>query len=498
MNQKYDTNTLIKRFVEIHGNEYDYSKTVYNGYKGKVTITCSLHGDFEISAAKHLAGQGCPICRYIKSARTKRRSVDEAIAEMKMVHGDRYDYSLITDYKNTKTKLPIICPEHGVFYQTFENHVRNKQGCPKCGLKLCGEHNRLSTEDFVEKARQVHGDKYDYSKTDYTLSQNNVTIICPEHGEFSQIARNHLMGQGCPKCFFDKSGIERDILDFISSIIGVDNVVENDRTILDGKEIDIFIPKHNLGFEINGLIWHSEKFEPNHNALLEKTKAAAAKGVHLIHIFEDDWNDKQHIVKSRIKNALNTSDNIIYARKCEIKEVPYYESELFLNQYHIQGNCVSKYRYGLYYNNDLVAIMTFSKPRRNVSRSVLGNNLEFELTRFCTKANYNVVGGASKLFQYFVKKVNPETVISYADRCWSEGKLYETIGFVKYNESKPSYSYVVNKRRVNRFNLRKDVLVKKYGCDESMTEHEFCLSKSWYRIYDCGSLCYKWINNTNN
>ena len=134
MNQKYDTNSLIKKFIEVHGDEYDYSKTVYNGYKEKVTVTCKEHGDFKISIGKHLSGQGCPVCRYIKASKTKRRSIDEAIAEMKEVHGDRYDYSMITEYVNTKTKLPIICPEHGVFWQSFDNHVRGKQGCPKCGV----------------------------------------------------------------------------------------------------------------------------------------------------------------------------------------------------------------------------------------------------------------------------------------------------------------------------------------------------------------------------
>lgn len=494
MNQKYNTENLKEKFSEIHHNFYNYDKMIYCGYKNKITVTCPEHGDFEISISKHLIGQGCPKCRYTKSSAALRRPIETVIEKFKSVHGDKYDYSLITEYKNTNEKLPIICKEHGVFYQSYNNHYNGKQGCPVCGRYKCSEHQKLTTEEFINKAKSVHGDKYDYSKTNYTLSQNNVIIICPEHGEFSQIARNHLFGAGCPKCFLDKSKIERDILDFIVGLVGVENVVENDRTILNGKEIDIYVPKYKIGFEINGLIWHSEKFDNNPNVHLEKTILASEKGIHLIHIFEDDWQYKQYIVKSRIKNLFNKSDNVIHARKCIVKEVPYYESELFLNQHHIQGNCVSKYRYGLYYNDDLVALMTFSKPRRNVSRSILTNENEFELTRFCNKTNYNVVGGASKLFKHFIETIKPKNVISYADRCWSNGELYEKLGFIKYNESKPSYSYVVGKKRVNRFNLRKDVLIKKYGCLKEMTEHEFCLSKEWYRIYDCGCLCYIFNN----
>lgn len=493
-NQKYDTPKLIEKFKSVHGDTYDYSKTEYVGYKKKVTVTCPEHGDFQIDICHHMQGQGCPVCRHIKSAAAKRKSVDEVKAILKEKRGDEYDYSLITEYKNGKTKIPIVCREHGVFWQSFDNHVRFGHGCPKCGIKKYGEHQRLTTEEFIKKARDVHGEKYDYSKTEYALSRENVTITCPEHGDFNQIARNHLMGAGCPKCFFDKSGVEREVLDFITGLVGTDNVVENDRTVLDGKEIDILIPSVKIGFEVDGLVWHSEKFEQDRNAMLDKVVTASNKGVKLIHIFEDDWNRKKHVVESRIRNMLHMPSHRAYARKCTISEVPYHESKLFLEQHHLQGNCPSKHRYGLFLEDELIALMTFSRPRRNVSRSVSGKDGEYEMTRFCTKTGWTVVGAASRLFKRFVSEIRPKSVISYADRCWSDGNLYETLGFKKYNESKPSYAYVVNKRRVNRFNMRKDVLVSKYGCPADVTEHEFCLSKGWYRIYDCGCLCYRWIS----
>ena len=494
-NQKYTTEKIIEKFKTIHGDEYDYTKTVYTNYNKKIIVTCKIHGDFSIKIGKHLNGQGCPHCRYIKSAKNKRRSVEDVINDMKKVHGDVYDYSLITDYKNTKSKLPIICKKHGIFYQTYDNHVRNKQNCPICGQKKTHEIRRMTTEEFVEKARMKHGDKYDYSLVNYVLSDTKVNIICPTHGIFEQQPRNHLHGQGCPKCFFDKSNIEREILEYVQNLVGIDNVIENDRTVLDGKEVDIFIPSKQLGFEINGLIWHSEKFECDKNYHLNKTLEAQSKNIHLIHIFEDDWFYKQDIIKSRIKNLLGCIDNKIYARNCVVKDVSNTEANEFLITNHIQGKCVSKYRYGLYYNNVLVALMTFGKPRKNVGRACQKNEGEFELLRFCNKINTVVVGGASKLFNHFIKEVKPTTIISYADRCWSQGNLYEKLHFNKYNESNPSYSYVVNKKRVNRFNLRKDVLVKKYNCPIEMTEHDFCLLQKWYRIYDCGCLCYQWKLN---
>ena len=488
-NQKYNTITLIEKFKEIHGNLYDYSQIEYKSYKEKVKVICKKHGVFLISISKHLQGQGCPECRYIKSANKKRRSVDEVILEAKNVHGDKYDYSLITEYKNTKTKLPIICKEHGIFYQTYDNHVRNKQNCPQCALIQQGIDNRLTTNEFIEKAKLIHNDDYDYSLVNYNLSEDKVDIICSKHGVFSQIARNHLQGQGCPKCFFDKSYLEKEILEFIKEILPNIDIIENDREILEGKEIDIYIPSLQIGFEINGLIWHSEKYESNKNALLEKTEKCKLKNVRLIHIFEDDWFNKKEIIKSRIKNILNLTDNKIFGRKCEIKEVNSTDSKNFLNKNHIQGFCVSKYRYGLYYNNELVSLMTFGYKRCNVG-SKNKSKEDYELLRFCNKINTNVIGGASKLFKHFLKTHQPKNVISYADKCWSIGNLYEKIGFIKYNESKPSYYYVVNKKRVNRFSLRKDVLIKKYKCPKNITEHQFCKEQGWYRIYDCGCLCY--------
>lgn len=489
MNQKYTTENLKEKFLKIHHGKYCYDKTVYTGYKNKITVTCPEHGDFQIGISKHLMGQGCPKCRYVKSSAALRRPIETIISKFKEVHGDEYDYSLITEYKNTNENLPIICRKHGVFYQSYNNHYNGKQGCPICGRQKCTEHSRLTNDEFIEKATMVHEGKYDYSLVNYTIGKNEVDIICPKHGKFSQIARNHLMGAGCPLCFREKSNVEREVLEFITELVGETNIIPNDRKTLNGKEIDIFLPNHNIGFEVNGLIWHSEKFETNPKYMVTKLNMAEEKSIRLINIFEDDWYGKQHIVKSRIRNLLGLLTEKIYARNCEIKEVPYYDSEMFLNLNHLQGNCISKYRYGLYYNGELVSLMTFSKPRKNV-RGQSGVDV-FELTRFCNKVNYNVIGGASKLFNAFIQKHNPKTIISYADRCWSDGNLYNKLGFTQYNTSKPSYWYVINKKRVNRYNLRKDVLVSKYGCPNEMSEHEFCLSKEWYRIYDCGCLCYK-------
>lgn len=497
---RYNTETFIekcKTLPQTYEMNFDDVKFVDN--KTKVKIYCTHkdnygneHGYFEIAPNHLLSGQGCPKCRYIKSANGKRRSIDEIIKLANEVHNNFYDYSLITDYKNDRIKYPIICPEHGVFKQAFNNHIKSKQGCPICGRKKSDEKRKYIKEEWENLAKNKHGDRYDYSKVIYVNSEEKVEIICPEHGSFLQKAANHINGQGCPKCFYDKSGIERELFNFIKEIYDGE-IIENDRKILNGYEIDVLLPEINIGFEMNGLHWHTEQMGCDEKYHLMKTEIALSKGIRLVHIFEDEWLYKKDICKSRIRNIINLITNKIYARKCIIKEISYIDAHNFIETNHIQGDAMSKYRFGLFYNNELVSVMTFSKKRVNLKSKNKTDDNSYELLRFCNKLNCNVIGGASKLMKYFIKKYNPTTIISYADRRWSNGDLYDKLGFTFEHYSKPSYFYITNgKKRENRFNYRKDILISKYNCPIEMTEKSFCESMGWFRIYDCGTLKYIW------
>jgi hypothetical protein len=485
--KRLDTKSFIEKAINLeHCKNYDFSKVNYKNNKTPVVVVCPEHGEFKISPNHLLGGEGCSKCRYIKSAASKRRSVDEVIKLSKEIHDDKYDYSMISDYKNDKTKYPIICKEHGIFYQTFNNHIKGKQGCPKCGRIKCDNDRRDTYESFLNKALLIHGDKYEYNDKNYVNSVTKIGITCKKHGIFYMIPSNHLQGQQCPKCASSQSKGENELYDFIKSLIN-DNIIQRERNVLDGDELDIYVPSKNVAFEYNGLYWHSEltKDKKYH---LNKTEKCKNKGIRLFHIFEDEWENKKDILKSMIKNIFNLTNKKIYARDCVIKEVNSKDSNDFLNNNHLQGKCNSTFRYGLYYNNELVSIMTFGKSRHFVGSC----KYEYELLRFCNKKNTNVIGGASKLFNFFIKNNNPNSVVSYADKRWSVGNLYEKIGFIKYNESNPNYYYIIGNRRYYRYNFRKSILIKKYNCPVNMSEHEFCLSQKWYRIYDCGCLCYKW------
>lgn len=346
----------------------------------------------------------------------------------------------------------------------------------------------MTTSEFINKAKIVHENRYDYSKVEYNNGNEKVEIICPKHGSFYQQPNNHLQGNGCPKCVIN-SKKEDDIEKYLSSLIGAENVIRKDRIVLRGKELDFYLPKYKIGIEYDGLYWHSEVYKDK-NYHLNKTNECEGKGIRLIHIFEDEWIQKKPIVKSMLANLVGCIENKIYARKCIVKEVSSSDAMTFLDENHIQGKCGSSVRLGLYYNDELVSLMTFGAPRF----AKTDGKEKWELLRFCNKINTSVVGGASRLFKHFIMEYNPQEIISYADRRYSVGKLYETLGFELYNISRPNYYYVRGRERIYRYNLRKQVLVEKYGCPKDMTEREFCHQQNWFRLYDCGMLCFSWKN----
>ena len=195
MGKRLTNDDFIEKAQKVHGDKYDYSKVVYTKSNEKVIIVCPIHGEFQQKPNHHLSGRGCPSC-----APNKKKTKEECIENFKKVHGNKYDYSKV-NYTNSKEKVTIICHIHGEFQQKPNQHL-NGCGCPKCGLnkKLKRFNSHFTKEVFIKKCLEIHGNKYDYSKVEYRGATNTVTIICPIHGEFKQVASYHLSGNGCQKC----------------------------------------------------------------------------------------------------------------------------------------------------------------------------------------------------------------------------------------------------------------------------------------------------------
>ena len=264
------------------------------------------------------------------------------------------------------------------------------------------------------------------------------------------------------------------------------------RKKLNGLEIDIYVPDYKFGIEFDGLYWHSNIYKDN-DYHLNKTELCEKENIQLLHIFEDEWVNKKEIVKSIIKSKLGIVENKIFARKCIIKEIDAKTSKEFLENNHIQGNLYSKVKIGLFYSNELVSIMTFGKKRISMGNKIIIDG-EYEMLRFCNKLNTQVIGGASKLLNYFIRTYTPKSITTFADRRYSQGNLYKQLGFKFMYDTKPNYWYVLNSKalREYRFKYRKDILIKE-GYDKTKTEREIMAEKGYLRIYDCGNMKFEMV-----
>jgi len=243
---KKTTEQFIEDAKKVHGNKFDYSLVDYVDCKTKVKIICNeCKRVFEQTPNSHLKGDGCSWC-----APNKKLTREEFIEKSKQAHGDRYDYKFV-NYINSNTNVKIRCKEHGIFEQTPSNHMGG-HGCKYCRMDLLREKFALTTEEFIKRAKQIHGDRYDYSLVNYVNSKTKVKIICPEHGVFEQMPDNHYNGAKCPCCQYFKG--EQRIADYLSSK-NIENIYEHKYPDLKDKDLlsyDFYIEKYNLLIEFNG------------------------------------------------------------------------------------------------------------------------------------------------------------------------------------------------------------------------------------------------------
>ena len=277
----------------------------------------------------------------------------------------------------------------------------------------------------------------------------------------------------------DSSSVkQKELLEYIISVYN-GKIISNYR---DSIEIDIYLPDLNLGFEFNGLYYHSDKFKDKYYHL-NKFNHFKDRGIRIIFIWEDSWDLKKEIVMSQISNWLGKTYNRIYARKTDFRVITDVTVvRKFLNDNHIQGFINSSIKIGLFYNDELVSLMTFDKLE---GRSKMKDN-EYNLSRFVNKINTVVIGSASKLIKNFISVYSPERIISFADKDWSIGNLYYSLGFNKIGESEPDYKYIINNVRKNKQNYQMNRLSK--SISEGKTEKEIMENSGYSRVYDCGKL----------
>ncbi len=394
-----------------------------------------------------------------------------------------FEVHLITKHNITKKDYIKEHPEDKEYFHLInktlnlqmEENENNFVVCKICGKKLT-------------RITDIHLKSHGLTKAEYMDNFGISGTTCNHlHETMSKIAIE--VNTNMTRDF--SSSQEKEIKDLIESF-GVK--CRNDRKILRGKELDIYVPSKNIAIEFNGNLWHSEKYGKDKTYHLDKLVGCNNKGVKLLQIFEDEYEEHKDIVVSKIKHILGLDDKNslrIPGRKCIIKEIEKEIAETFLNKNHIQGFVKSTLYIGAFFNGELIAVMSLLNENK-------GN---WNLTRFASEQNYVMQGVAGKTFSYFIKKYNPLYVKSFADRRWtidSTNNLYTKLGFSLDEILKPEYRYYNQKvdryKRFHKFGFRKQTLHNKYGLPMYMTESEMTEKLGYTKIWDCGLYKYLWVN----
>jgi hypothetical protein len=313
---------FVEKSRKIYGDKYDYSKVEYKNVNTKVCIICPIHGEFEQRPDHFFNGHGCPKCGNQSAGDKLRKSRDEFIQKAKEVHGDKYDYSKV-EYIKAKKKVCIICPIHGEFWQTPDAHL-NGSKCPKCTHRSYN----YTTDEFIQKAKEVHGDKYDYSKVEYINRLTQVCIICPIHGEFWQKPREHFKGKGCQKCH--ESVLEKKIKTLLEKN-KIDFEPQKRFSWLKNKNpmsLDFYLPQYNVGIECQGEQHFKNREFFNKNQTFEerlemdslKKKLCNENNIKLLYFSSKynvpkDW-DKYDVIcneKKLLKEIINVQEKCIHS-----------------------------------------------------------------------------------------------------------------------------------------------------------------------------------------
>lgn len=409
----------------------------------------------------------------------------------------------------------------------YYNNISNKPVCRTCGNPVVFENIKKGYRLYCSrKCMNSNPDKIKQVKYTNIEKYGGIAPICSNEVR-KKIKKTNLERYGvenvmqnpeCNKCsekqYITKSQIYRGRLKdktelctnllpispnnnkdtsielFVQNILNRYNIyyIKNDRNVLNGRELDIYIPTYNIAIECNGIYSHSSKYRDS-KYHYNKYSDCLEKGIQLVTLWEDQIKNKPDIIESLLLSKLGIFNERIGARKCAIKEVDYKTCNDFLNKNHIQGACQSKIRLGLYYKDKLVSVMTFGNP---IGCSGNKNNKAHILKRFCSLKHLQIIGGANKLLSYYINTYQPDIIESFACNDISNGNVYEKLGFTKLQHNS-SYWYIKNMRRYHRSTFTKASIVRmgyKDKVDSSWTEREVMKELGYYRIYDCGQTKY--------
>ena len=468
-------------------NECDIPNTLLPQSRKKAWWKCSKGHSWKSLVRYRTNGHGCPYC-------TRQKSIigENDLLTIYPHLAQQWDYD-----KNDFQPQDVTCGSGRIVWwkcdlgHSWKAMVKKRVAghrCPYCSKRkiLLGFNDLTTTHPNLAKQWDI--------KKNGNITPDMVTSgtcekawwVCDKGHSWESVIRGRANGGvGCPYCVHHISKAEQDIADYVSSLVEKENIIQSDRSVLQGKELDIYIPSCNIAIEFNGIYWHTESQGKNSNYHYNKWKECKDKGIQLITIWEDEWEGKQDIVKSMLSHKLGMSqDRKVYARKTTIKEIESVVAHNFLDNNHIQGSVASTAYSGLVdEDGSLVALSSWKKT---------GDTLY--LDRYATSCM--VVGGMGRMLKKgkeIAREYGCTKIVTFSDNQVSDGGLYEKLGFSKDKDLLPDYKYLVDEERVHKFNYR----INRFKKDphltykEGLTERELAELNGLERVWDCGKT--RWV-----
>ena len=407
-------------------------------------------------------------------------------------------------FKDKKSVWLFRC-HCGKEFQSFAKPI--KSGFKKsCG---CLYNKGKNNSRFVDRTKEelpngIKALKFLY----FTDNHKSIWLFRCHCGREFEANASNIRSENTSSCgclYANTSKAEGEIFAFLKNELGIKEIIKNTKKVINPLELDLYLPEHNIAIEYNGIYWHSEKQGKDRRYHVNKTDKCLEKGIQLIQIFETEWTYKKEIIKSILRAKLGKLTKLCGGRQCKIREITVKESGPFLNTHHRQGSSPSSIKLGAYFNDELVSVMTFSKPSVAKGRKhEASSTTKFELARFASLMGHNIPGIASKILSHFKKNYAWDELLTFADRRYSNTKFYEKVGFTLLNTTAPCYWYH-EERSIDlkhRFKYRKQELPKLLKTfDINKTEYTNMVENGFDRIWDCGNhklIMYNLRNNLTN
>jgi len=468
-----------KKFIFFVNNLKDYELAEenfkYKNFEQKVLMKHTICGTiWSVKIAKFWKeGSRCPNKECFRDKIAAHLRKDKEFFEYVKNNGYEIvekNFKYVTHRQRVKIKH-VVCGT--IWEPVIGQLVRKKTICPRCKHFKRQKPTKERLENLLKQEEQyLLVGEFKYININQKIVLKHKKCGCV----FSPTIHNFLdYGTRCPNCCLSYSNEQKEVFNFVKEY---SDAIENTRKVITPKELDIYIPNNNFAIEYNGLYWHTE-IHVGKRAHLEKQRECAELNIKLFHIFSDEWKNKKEIIKSMIKHRLKKIDQIIYARKCEIRYVDSATAKDFFERTHISGHIYSRKYIGLFYKNKLVSCMALKAPIQKIYKEYI------EISRFSNELNTHIPGSFSRLLKYaceYAKKEKFKGLTSYADLRFGAGDVYLKNGFKYVGKTDVDYWYTDRVKRYPRF---------KFRAQNGKSEKQIAEKNNVVKIYGCGSNIYK-------